>query len=88
MKLFHNRYQWDAASLTPVRSMNWYLEGHGYNPNGITCIVAVSEVDALLIADRENLDIESVTVRDNRQTLIDQKHKEYLKHIRDLGVAA
>lgn len=88
MRLFHNRYQWDAGTMTAIKSLNWYVEGSDYNPQGITCIVAASEADALTIADREGFYIDSVTVKNNFQSLLDKKYTEYVKYIRSLEVAA
>jgi len=82
MRLFHNKYRWDEGTMTAVRHMNWYVDGYDHNPNNVAVIVAATEEDALAMAHREDLYIESVTVRNNLDDLMAKKHREYLKFLK------
>ena len=84
MTLIRYLWKWDAAELRPVTNLVWHVRGNGWNPNRIDSIVAATELDALEIAHREDLYIESVVVRDNFNNLIEKMRKQYeeiLRHV-------
>lgn len=80
--LFHNCYQWDAGMMRAIPSLNWYVQGTGDNPDGVTCIVAATEADALDCADRCGICVDRVEVRNNLESLMIKKYQEYQRWLK------
>lgn len=83
--LFHNRYQWDAGMLRAIPSLNWYVQGWGDNPNGVTMIVAATEADALDCADRAGISVDRVEIRNNLESLMAKKYAEYQRWLKEVA---